>query len=590
MNISSYMRYIIGEPVKTTSTWNPSTQMIDFAMEELPLINDTLGLTVLDNGFVPPLHKFYLEDGSSFFGPQTYPELVGQKGHLWYINPEGHGEEVYLESSTSVGTWTASVGVHDIHLIQNPVIGSWTHVHVPAGRMVQFMQAPRTDEEAWPGMVQTIQGPTIWERTGDIQWSTMRVVATSKQSTMADFTELLLPQDVGFEAMEGMEDKLEVSLVDTQTNYRYPARIKIQGDLMLSLTSWGGKFTLWAHQREGVSTWKKQDTPVIYTDATRLTTGLIYSDNFTNNGGDIFITYEDLGENNAITFKVEKFTLAKNAEGNWAVTAQTVIWNLENSGYAFPNYHLIMDGFFSNGRLYFLVGDLMDPQWVQDDTKPHGKLFSCLSDGTDVKLEMKGLRNEYVLRLPLADDNLERVWAVGNGNNIARTWLATLGDQVVNMGWSDAPEDTNSGWLSQSMDVNNPRSPTPNAILQTFNHDPSPNGHDIFKSTCPIHQRDTLVPANAPGSVVQGAMCFFGRGQGGLPETETYLEDYDRRVCLVTLGNLTGAQPDIEITPILKNKQDGTVRCPLPLVIDQSTGDLFFGEIREHKMYRVRFL
>jgi len=168
------------------------------------------------------------------------------------------------------------------------------------------------------------------------------------------------------------------------------------------------------------------------------------------------------------------------------------------AGHFFSAGHQIHDGWCKDNRLYVCVGDqFYQPvsEWAGNPARDVGKILCMDFDGSNKAHVAHSIRDPYaVVNFPSSEDAFERTMAVANGSSIARIWFASIKDDgsTWDAGWTG--DDTALSW-SQRDDTNHPN--PPNAVLQTFQNDPSPNGLAFWGSTDTIFQRTTSLPIPA---------------------------------------------------------------------------------------------
>lgn len=316
--------------------------------------------------------------------------------------------------------------------------------------------------------------------------------------------------------------------------------------------------------------------------------GLILSENFNITSGldsekYMFLTYqiviEGIGYNkiSRITFDYQNGT----AIGKDAIE----IYSMNK----YASAHQIMNGWCNNSKLHVVVGDLFDAEESQNMESDLGKILSMDYDGNSKKVVALGTRDPFnVIKLDESQDIHRRVVGCGNGTNVARMFVSCIDDSYetpVNLGWSG--EDDGLDW-SYALDSNYPSSLKPNAIIKTWENDPSPNGLAIFKNNCDLFNNDTILTKPTDNVQVTGLMSFHGR---------TY--DFGTRVsplpgqtiCSIVIKNLSGPQVHFSYEPIIELKEEYRLsyNSPLTISIDPTDGSAVFIDVYTGEISKIEF-
>lgn len=519
-----------------------------------------------------PINKYIHIQGLYIQGPYTFDLLEPFSGNfgIFYVNPteDTNNQLVVLWDEFNQKTPFAPGNYSSLDI-------NIRRIYIPSGMYVQIYEYDQ-ENELFPGYVTCLQG--IQYHSINKVCKSLRCIKLHEDIRYNDFYFLKPISDLKFEVIDQFKSKISLSLI--QSSASFPTRHLIRNDNLFTLSCGNFDIKIHIHKRYNINQWIETDIFYEHNEKGQAT-GLIISDNFDMNATNeidkcIFVTYQDM---QTYSHKIIKISVSE-SDNKIIYDTSEIIWMFQPINPVFT-FHQIMDGFISDSKLFFVLGDLGTPSLTTDMSVPHGKLMSIDTNGSDFKIHLIGLRDPYCKRLPKNIDSYERVWAVGNGNNTARTWLTTLGNSIVNMGYEI--DDLQPSW-SSVLDVNNARIPSPNCVLDVFDNDPSPNGHDFFTSD----HNTSIIPPTIKDSSVSGVIAFFGHGVDLSPDFNS--RGLDRTVCLSYINNLT-AQPDIEITPIIKGSNSDINTQPLPVVIDKFTGNIIFSDCGEFKQtYLVEFI
>jgi hypothetical protein len=419
------------------------------------------------------------------------------------------------------------------------------------------------------------------------------LIPTGLESIYTNFT--FLPQlsnaYLHFEPEAGYENKISLNTIEKQGDF--PVRHKMKDNFLFTLCFAGGVY----YYERGLTTWNARgllyqiEQPCICTGLVVPSHFNVYSQNVEDRY--LFFTYYYYANEENPIHKVRRVEFNQNLQ----VVSELDIWQVVSGPVV--GFHQIMDGYESDRNVYFVVGDFNEPSDTWKLDKPNGKLWKVDYDGNNPTIVAKGMRNPYGMkRINKNNDSLERWWFSANGNEKARTYFVTIeapegqptatGDDMIDMGWGYTGEGRGEKTTSWSYieDKNNPRNPKPNSILYSWDLDPSPNGLDTFDMDCPIHSRNTILEKGSSDSIVSGMLTCLGRGYDPNGDVDPI---YDRRVCMVSIDNLTGAQPAINITPVLKWVNDGGNHGPQGMCIDQQTGQVIFSDMHHNEVYVLSF-
>lgn len=400
--------------------------------------------------------------------------------------------------------------------------------------------------------------------------------------------------EVNSEYEEIVPDTFDITVLDN--SLALPTRIKISPDRsFIFIAQLEGNVTLFVRER---CNWIKQeelffDLGDLNVEGERGLTGLFFGANFEPDSSDpvnrdIFLTYQSF-DGQGFRNRIKRVTFAR--EGDTFIgTNETLIY--EGPQPSAPA-HQIQDGigFIYQGAPHILVGigDGFAPQDALDISKEgHGKLLLMQSDGSDPlgprpfptapKIQAIGIRNVYgIAMIPEKIDPRRRIIGVENGNSFQdRIWLLEVVDfglevnGQVSFGYTGSDQDL--GWTSVP-DINSPRNAKPEGVLALLSPIVSPN-------SVSFHPGGGIIPTSGNNNV-SFLIVYFGLtfSTGNAP---------GKQVVLAVIDNLD-TQPSITLTPLIQRKEavEDLVGNPLPLAVDEETGEFFFADVVAGTLYRV---
>jgi hypothetical protein len=288
--------------------------------------------------------------------------------------------------------------------------------------------------------------------------------------------------------------------------------------------------------------------------------GLVFSADFATNQR-VFLLYSYKESDDKIYNRVSSFQLATK-ENQLQASQPKLIYQANLIG---QSSHQITDGLGvkvnDQAYLLFLIGEGFQGQLAQDPAAHAGKLMVMAEDGSNPKIQALGIRNAYVLA-PNPLDNHRRFFIADTGpdkyDRVIYTDLLT--DKPLNFNW-----DGNTESLVQAI-------PDP-----TF-----PQVKDVVILRLPETRTFTGLAAHPKTRSILATV--FGQ-TGSLKNTP------GKEIWQGELANLDG-QPQIKFIPIITRNPaaDGKLGNPIGLEVDPQTGDFFFADILEGRIYQVVML
>lgn len=298
--------------------------------------------------------------------------------------------------------------------------------------------------------------------------------------------------------------------------------------------------------------------------------GITLSKNFEKNGK-VFLLYTYKDESGATQNRISVTTLSS-SNGKLSGSNPKLIYEANIPG---TGSHQITDGVSlriqGKQHLLVLIGEGFDGKRAQDPSKEGGKVILIQEDGSDPlgprpysenpKVEALGIRNAYVItRNP--NDPEQRILIADTGpdkyDRLIYTKLGTgLDLKPLNFGWNGDQEK-----------LKNPI-PDPN--------NPSVSDMVIFR----LPETRTFTGLTfLPGENKLLATVF---GETGSPQNSPGKE--------IWIGELTNlsAQPKVSFKPIIRRVKEasGKLGNPIGLEVDPQTGNFFFADILEGRLYQV---
>lgn len=311
--------------------------------------------------------------------------------------------------------------------------------------------------------------------------------------------------------------------------------------------------------------------------------GMVFSIDYLENGK-LFLLYTYKDEEEKTQNRISVATLSvKN--GELGASAPEQIYQSNTPGNV---SHQITDGISLNilgkPHLMFLIGEGFIGKRAQNPKLEAGKVVLIQEEGSDPlgerpysenpKIQALGIRNAYVLAKNSLDKN-GRVAIADTGpdkyDRIIYTALVDTDGKArgpLNFGWDGSQENLKKP-------ISDPNAPevTDMVILRLEN--------TLTFTGLAFHPGGGAISASNPQTQSVLATVF---GKSGSKENEP-----GKEIWLGALTNLSG-QPKISFEPIVKRNPDaqGKLGNPIGLEVDIQTGDFFFADVLEGKVYQVR--
>lgn len=285
--------------------------------------------------------------------------------------------------------------------------------------------------------------------------------------------------------------------------------------------------------------------------------GMIFSEQFKENGK-LFLLYTFKDKDGKIQNRISTSSL-REVDGKLKGSPPNQIFQANVAGN--PS-HQITDGISVdiNGEphLLFLIGEGFDAKRAQDPSVEAGKLILMNEDGSKRKIAALGIRNGYVLaKNPFDKEGRILISDTGPDKYDRLIYTDPLKIGQLNFGWNGDQEK-----LTRPI-------PDPNF--------PKVSDMVIYR----LAETRTFVGLafQKDGDVL--ATLF---GKTGSKENSP-----GKEILLGKLTNLSG-QPHISFQTILKRTSgaNGKLGNPIGMEIDQKTGDFFFADILEGRIYQVK--
>lgn len=401
---------------------------------------------------------------------------------------------------------------------------------------------------------------------------------------------LQLPEinmDVGYVSL--FEENFKVSLLDD--SLMAPTRIKITPDQNhLLVTQLTGEVLAYQRTEQGWSAdafeLLKIETGVPgFPPEEAGLVGLVFSSDF-DETGTTFLLYTFKDEEEKIQNRISVTNL-KIENGRLSASQPELIFqaNIEGS----PS-HQITDGLAveisGKSHLLFLIGEGFDATRAQDVSLEAGKVMLIQADGSNPlglrpypqnpKIQAIGIRNAYVL----AENKYEKKGRVLIGDTgadvldrLIYTRLVSEEGQpaiALNFNWDGSNES-----LEQALP--DPRFPeVKDMVLVRL-------PEALTFTGLAFHSGGGLI---APSNEETQSVLITVFGKTGLP--------YNKPGKEIWLGQLSeeNGQPSISYKTVIERAPwaEGEVGNPLGLEVDQKTGDFFFADVLEGKVYWVKLI
>lgn len=288
-------------------------------------------------------------------------------------------------------------------------------------------------------------------------------------------------------------------------------------------------------------------------------TGLALSSDFDTNKK-VFLLYTFKEKSGKIQNRISSFVL-NSKDGKLTGSIPKKIFQANIAG---NTSHQITDGFGTkiNGenRLVFLIGEGFEAKRAQDISLQAGKLMSIKEDGTNAVIHAIGLRNGYVFSKNPADtDGKWLISDTGPDKYDRLIYTNPFNERALNFGWNGNQED-----LAQP--------------IQDPNFD---NVKDMVIFRYPETRTFTGIDFSVSGQVL---ITLFGKT--GYKDNAP-----GKEILLGKIENIQG-QPTITLKTIIKRVKEaqGKYGNPLGMTIDTSTGNFFFADVIEGRIYSVKNL
>lgn len=380
---------------------------------------------------------------------------------------------------------------------------------------------------------------------------------------------------------------LEISVLSS--NLASPTRIKITPDgqyLLVTLIT--GEVVYFPRTDEG---WDDTPKPLVKIetkfpgfppDEAGLV-GLVFSTSFSESGK-VFLLYT-FKDGEGKTQNRISVTSLKEKSGQLVASKPKLIFqaNVEGSG-----SHQITDGIavdiLERPHLLFLIGEGFKGERAQDPALEGGKMILIQEDGSDPlgtrpypenpRVQALGIRNGFVMaENPDDEDGRILISDTGPDRNDRLIYTLPLSKEgadweQVNFNWDGSDEsleppigDPNFAEVSDMVILRLPETRTFTGII--------------------FHPGKGVIPVSTSESQSVLATVF---GKTGSTNNKP-----GKEIWLGTLGNLSG-QPQISFNPIIERnpEAEGKLGNPIGLELDQRTGDFFFADILEGKLYWVK--
>jgi hypothetical protein len=311
--------------------------------------------------------------------------------------------------------------------------------------------------------------------------------------------------------------------------------------------------------------------------------GMIFSVDYTENGK-LFLLYTYKDENGQIQNRIS-MTMLSAKNGDLKASTPEQIYQANTPGNV---AHQITDGIslsvLGKSHLMVLIGEGFVANKAQDAKLEAGKVILIQEDGSDPlgarpysenpKILALGIRNAYVLAENPFDSNSRVAIGDTGPDKYDRIIYTSLVDTE-----GKAREPLNFGWDGSQENLKKPI-PDPNE-LRVADMVISRLEDALTFTGLAFHPGKGAIPSSNQQKQSVLVTIF---GKSGSKENEPGKE--------VWLGRLTNLsrQPKISFESIVKRNPDaeGKLGNPIGLEIDGQTGDFFFADILEGKIYQVK--
>lgn len=311
--------------------------------------------------------------------------------------------------------------------------------------------------------------------------------------------------------------------------------------------------------------------------------GMVFSNRFSENNK-LFLLYTFKDQDGKTQNRISE-TVLRIDKGQFRGSTPKLIYQANVAG---SGSHQITDGvsidILGKPHLLFLIGEGFHGDRAQNPKEEGGKAILIQEDGSDPlgerpykenpKVQALGIRNGYVLASN-PYDKTGRIFISDTGpDHFDRIIYTKLFDSE---GKSISPLNFNWDGTEEKLkdpipDPNNPD--VPDMVILRLPDTLTVTGLAVHPSKDTIPKSDEKVQ-----SVLT---TLFGKT--GSPQNQPGKE--------IWIGQLTnlGKQPKISFTPIIKRnpQAEGKLGNPIGLEIDSQTGDFYFADVLEGKLYLVK--
>ena len=285
--------------------------------------------------------------------------------------------------------------------------------------------------------------------------------------------------------------------------------------------------------------------------------GMIFSENFTKNGK-LFLLYTFMDKDEKVQNHISLTTLKENG-GKVKGTSPKQIFQANIAGN--PS-HQITDGISVNvdstPHLLFLIGEGFDGTRAQNPDLEAGKLMLISEDGREKKIAGLGIRNGFVMaKNPNDPDGKILISDTGPDKYDRLIYTNPFKSVIPNFGW-----DGNQDKLALPI--------------------PDPNFKKVTDMV--IYRLEVTKTFVGLGFQKDGSLLATLFGKTGYKDNSV-----GKEILLGSITNLEG-QPKVSFKTIIKRnpKTIGKFGNPIGMEIDNKTGDFFFADIMEGRIYMVK--
>lgn len=285
--------------------------------------------------------------------------------------------------------------------------------------------------------------------------------------------------------------------------------------------------------------------------------GMIFSKDFEKNGK-LFLLYTYKDKDGKVQNRISVTTLNE-AGGKLRGSFPKQIFQANITGN--PS-HQITDGVAvgvdGSPHLLFLIGEGFDSTRAQNPSLEAGKLMLISEDGKERKVAAVGIRNGYVMAInPVDSEGRILISDTGPDKYDRLIYTNPLKSNMPNFGWNG--------------DQNKLAAPIPD-----------PNFKKVTDMV--IYRLSETKTFVGLGFRKDGSFIATLFGKTGSKENSP-----GKDILIGTITNLEG-QPHVSLTEIVRRSPQakGKLGNPIGMEIDEKTGDFFFADIMEGRIYQVR--